>query len=312
MKGSPSLVAQCRCYHQPPRLPSTKRACHLTCRCRWPCLYPCRCRRFGLAVGANLAWLVRALMFLTYPLAWPIGKLLDLLLGSEHHTLFRRTQLKVRYQEGGRRAPSGGVWGVWKRAGGRSRRRFSACRRCVHVLRRTGRRACRAGRAWCAAWGRRRCPHCCCCCRGPGCWCSIFRCIGEVQGAGGFARRRGGGESPAVWPRARWSCCLGVAMYGFCMGMCKITLVEPRSRVAGEVCVVTVAAQRWARPPMGPPPHLSRPAPPLLRAKVLCFTFYAGARGPARDGHGPRRQTEQGRDQCHHRWATGRWVGSKN
>lgn len=37
-----------------------------------------------MQIGANSAWFVRLLMFLCAPLAWPIGKLLDFLLGGEH------------------------------------------------------------------------------------------------------------------------------------------------------------------------------------------------------------------------------------
>ncbi|KAH9614582.1 hypothetical protein KSS87_019820 [Heliosperma pusillum] len=52
------------------------------------------CSKYGLAVGANFVWLVRILMVVCYPLAYPIGKVLDALLG--HHTaLFRRAQLKA-------------------------------------------------------------------------------------------------------------------------------------------------------------------------------------------------------------------------
>ena len=35
-------------------------------------------------VGAYSAWFVRLLMLLAMPISWPIAKLLDLLLGSEH------------------------------------------------------------------------------------------------------------------------------------------------------------------------------------------------------------------------------------
>jgi metal transporter CNNM len=45
--------------------------------------------RYGLVIGANLAWLVRVLMVVCSPVAWPVGKLLDWLLGPEHHVLFR-------------------------------------------------------------------------------------------------------------------------------------------------------------------------------------------------------------------------------
>ncbi|PNH02194.1 hypothetical protein TSOC_011858 [Tetrabaena socialis] len=52
------------------------------------------CSRYGLAIGANLAPLVRLLMWLCSPIAWPMGRLLDLVLGPDHHTIFRRRQLK--------------------------------------------------------------------------------------------------------------------------------------------------------------------------------------------------------------------------
>lgn len=32
------------------------------------------CTRYGLAVGANFVWLVRILMIICYPIAYPIGK----------------------------------------------------------------------------------------------------------------------------------------------------------------------------------------------------------------------------------------------
>ncbi|KAJ1695631.1 hypothetical protein LUZ63_012329 [Rhynchospora breviuscula] len=53
------------------------------------------CSRYGLAVGANLVWLVRILMVICYPIAWPIGKLLDWALGHNDSALFRRAQLKA-------------------------------------------------------------------------------------------------------------------------------------------------------------------------------------------------------------------------
>jgi metal transporter CNNM len=40
-------------------------------------------------IGAAMAWFVRLLMFICAPLAWPIGKSLDFLLGGEH-TVRRR------------------------------------------------------------------------------------------------------------------------------------------------------------------------------------------------------------------------------
>ncbi|KAK4492542.1 hypothetical protein RD792_003354 [Penstemon davidsonii] len=63
------------------------------------------CSRYGLAVGANLVWLVRILMIICYPIAFPIGKVLDAVLGHSD-ALFRRAQLKalvsIHSQEAGR------------------------------------------------------------------------------------------------------------------------------------------------------------------------------------------------------------------
>eukprot|EP00195_Chlamydomonas_chlamydogama_P007783 CAMPEP_0202891134 /NCGR_PEP_ID=MMETSP1392-20130828/1288_1 /ASSEMBLY_ACC=CAM_ASM_000868 /TAXON_ID=225041 /ORGANISM="Chlamydomonas chlamydogama, Strain SAG 11-48b" /LENGTH=783 /DNA_ID=CAMNT_0049574813 /DNA_START=91 /DNA_END=2442 /DNA_ORIENTATION=- len=53
------------------------------------------CTRYGLMVGAYAAWFVKLLMLVCMPLSWPIAKLLDLLLGSEHGAFFRRAQLKA-------------------------------------------------------------------------------------------------------------------------------------------------------------------------------------------------------------------------
>ncbi|CAM9000382.1 unnamed protein product [Rhodiola kirilowii] len=52
------------------------------------------CSRYGLSVGANFVWLVRILMIICYPIAFPIGKILDAVLGH-HDALFRRAQLKA-------------------------------------------------------------------------------------------------------------------------------------------------------------------------------------------------------------------------
>ncbi|KAG6664420.1 hypothetical protein CIPAW_02G091800 [Carya illinoinensis] len=52
------------------------------------------CTRYGLAVGANFVWLVRFLMIICYPIAYPIGKVLDCVLGH-NEALFRRAQLKA-------------------------------------------------------------------------------------------------------------------------------------------------------------------------------------------------------------------------
>eukprot|EP01135_Chromosphaera_perkinsii_P002026 Nk52_evm73s215 gene=Nk52_evmTU73s215 len=69
------------------------------------------CTRFGLAIGANLAWLVRLLMFLLYPIAFPISKILDWVLGHDTGTFYRRAELKeLVYLHGqhGQMASSGG------------------------------------------------------------------------------------------------------------------------------------------------------------------------------------------------------------
>lgn len=51
------------------------------------------CKRYGLQVGAYLSWLVQILMVITFPISWPVGKLLDWLLGQET-ALFRRPELR--------------------------------------------------------------------------------------------------------------------------------------------------------------------------------------------------------------------------
>ncbi|XP_051130591.1 DUF21 domain-containing protein At4g14240-like isoform X2 [Andrographis paniculata] len=63
------------------------------------------CSRYGLAVGANLVWLVQILMVICYPVSYPIGKILDFVLGHDE-ALFRRAQLKalvsIHSQEAGK------------------------------------------------------------------------------------------------------------------------------------------------------------------------------------------------------------------
>ncbi|XP_075085615.1 DUF21 domain-containing protein At4g14240 [Nicotiana tabacum] len=65
------------------------------------------CTRYGLAVGANFVWLVRILMILCYPIAYPIGKILDCVLGH-NEVLFRRAQLKALVSIHGQEAGKGG------------------------------------------------------------------------------------------------------------------------------------------------------------------------------------------------------------
>jgi ankyrin repeat/SOCS box protein 13/metal transporter CNNM len=52
------------------------------------------CTRYGLAIGYYLSPFVRVLIFLLFIIAWPISKLLDVLLGKDHSTFFRRAELK--------------------------------------------------------------------------------------------------------------------------------------------------------------------------------------------------------------------------
>ncbi|KAB1214259.1 hypothetical protein CJ030_MR5G023172 [Morella rubra] len=65
------------------------------------------CTRYGLAVGANFVWLVRILMIICYPIAYPIGKVLDWVLGH-NEVLFRRAQLKVLVSIHSKEAGKGG------------------------------------------------------------------------------------------------------------------------------------------------------------------------------------------------------------
>lgn len=65
------------------------------------------CSRYGLAVGANFIYLVRVLMIICYPISYPIGKILDCVLGH-NEALFRRAQLKALVSIHGREAGKGG------------------------------------------------------------------------------------------------------------------------------------------------------------------------------------------------------------
>ncbi|CAM0870275.1 unnamed protein product [Alopecurus aequalis] len=66
------------------------------------------CTRYGLVVGASFVWLVRILMFITYPISYPIGKLLDFALGHGESALFRRAQLKALVSIHSKEAGKGG------------------------------------------------------------------------------------------------------------------------------------------------------------------------------------------------------------
>lgn len=65
------------------------------------------CSRYGLLVGANFVWLVRLLMIICYPISYPIGKVLDIVIGH-NDALFRRAQLKALVSIHGQEAGKGG------------------------------------------------------------------------------------------------------------------------------------------------------------------------------------------------------------
>ncbi|KAJ4896968.1 DUF21 domain-containing protein [Raphanus sativus] len=66
------------------------------------------CSRHGLAIGATVAPFVRVLVWICSPVAWPISKLLDFLLGHGHVALFRRAELKTLVDLHGNEAGKGG------------------------------------------------------------------------------------------------------------------------------------------------------------------------------------------------------------
>lgn len=66
------------------------------------------CSRYGLAIGATVAPFVRVLVWICFPVAYPISKLLDLSLGKEHKALFRRAELKTLVDFHGNEAGKGG------------------------------------------------------------------------------------------------------------------------------------------------------------------------------------------------------------
>ncbi|XP_059064106.1 DUF21 domain-containing protein At4g33700 [Cryptomeria japonica] len=66
------------------------------------------CSRYGLAVGATMAPVVRVLVWICFPVAWPISKLLDFLLGKGHAALFHRAELKTLVDFHGNEAGKGG------------------------------------------------------------------------------------------------------------------------------------------------------------------------------------------------------------
>ncbi|KAL4908938.1 hypothetical protein BDW74DRAFT_75022 [Aspergillus multicolor] len=53
------------------------------------------CVRYGLPIGAWMAPCVLGLMYLMAPVAWPVAKLLDKLLGEDHGTIYKKAGLKT-------------------------------------------------------------------------------------------------------------------------------------------------------------------------------------------------------------------------
>ncbi|TMX01580.1 hypothetical protein EJD97_024238 [Solanum chilense] len=66
------------------------------------------CSRHGLTIGATMAPFVHVLVWICFPIAYPIGKLLDYLLGHQNSGLFRRAELKTLVHFHGNHAGKGG------------------------------------------------------------------------------------------------------------------------------------------------------------------------------------------------------------
>ncbi|KAF3667409.1 DUF21 domain-containing protein [Capsicum annuum] len=64
--------------------------------------------RNGLTIGATLAPLVQLLLWLFFPIAYPISKVLDWMLGKGHASLLRRAELKMFVDLHGNEAGKGG------------------------------------------------------------------------------------------------------------------------------------------------------------------------------------------------------------
>lgn len=52
------------------------------------------CSRHGLAVGAKTIVITKAIMVITFPMAYPVSKILDCILGEEIGSVYNRERLK--------------------------------------------------------------------------------------------------------------------------------------------------------------------------------------------------------------------------
>ncbi|CAN1158612.1 DUF21 domain-containing protein At5g52790 [Linum perenne] len=66
------------------------------------------CSRYGLSVGAKMSPVVRVIVIVLFPVAYPISKLLDLVLGKRHSALLRRAELRTLVDLHGNEAGKGG------------------------------------------------------------------------------------------------------------------------------------------------------------------------------------------------------------
>lgn len=61
------------------------------------------CSRHGLAIGAKTIYITKVVMVLTFPLAYPISKMLDWILGEEIGNVYTRERLKELVRVSGNR-----------------------------------------------------------------------------------------------------------------------------------------------------------------------------------------------------------------
>jgi len=55
--------------------------------------------RFALILGSKVAWLVKVFIFILYPIAWPIARVLDKVLGEELPTVYSKRELMKIIEE---------------------------------------------------------------------------------------------------------------------------------------------------------------------------------------------------------------------